>query len=122
MVSRLIRKCCHSYSWAALSALLSVWIAGPNEAMAILANQGPVLSDMWIDPAFLILEPGAIYTFQETANKRLHSVAVVGYDRDQGCWIISNSLGSGWCEGGFGRVAFGSGGLLDERGGYQILI
>jgi hypothetical protein len=99
-----------------------VWLPGQNEAMAVLANQGPVVGDMWIDPSFMNLKRGAIYQFQETPNKRLHSVAVVGYDRGQGCWIISNSFGTGWADGGFARVAFGAGGLLDERGGWQILI
>ncbi|MCP1446172.1 hypothetical protein J3D54_005304 [Pseudomonas sp. GGS8] len=99
-----------------------VWLAGPNDAMAILANQGLVLGDMWIDPAFLTLKSDDIYRFQDTPDKRLHSVAVVGYNRAEGYWIISNSLGTGWCQDGFGRVAFGSGGLLDERGGWQVLI
>lgn len=99
-----------------------VWLAGPKEAMAVLATQGPVLGDMWIDPSFLQLPAGEVYTLSDTANKRLHSVAVVGYDRNRSCWIISNSLGTGWSDKGFGLIAFGSGGLLDERGGWQILI
>jgi hypothetical protein len=99
-----------------------VWLPGPNEAMLALANHGPVVGDMWIDPHFVSLAAGKVYRFQETPDKRLHSVCVIGFDRIQGCWIVSNSFGKKWGDGGFAKVAFGSGGLLDERGGWQIII
>lgn len=99
-----------------------VWLPGPNDAMLALANYGPVVADMWIEPNFVTLPSGAIYRFQETPGKLLHSVCVVGFDRDQSCWIVSNSFGLKWGDGGFGKIAFGSGGLLDERGGWQIIL
>jgi plastocyanin len=98
------------------------WLAGPNAAMEALANQGPVIGDMLIDPEFLKVGPGTIYQFQPTPDERLHTVAVVGYDLNQGFWIVANSFGTSWGDDGFGRVAFGSGGLLDERRGCQILL
>ena len=98
------------------------WLAGPNAAMQVLANQGPVVGDMWIDPAFLKVGPGTVYQFTQTPDQRLHTVAIVGYEQARGCWIVANSFGTGWGDGGFGRVAFGSGGLLDDRGGWQILL
>ncbi|MDI9689981.1 C1 family peptidase [Burkholderia cenocepacia] len=99
-----------------------VWLAGPNEAMLALANHGPVVGDMWIAPDFVSLPAGKIYRFQDTPERRLHSVCVIGFDREQGCWIVSNSFGQKWGDGGFAKVAFGSGGLLGERGGWQIIL
>lgn len=99
-----------------------LWLAGPNSAMQALASQGPVVGDMWIDPTFLTVGPGEIYDFQPTPDKRLHTVAIIGYDLNERYWIVSNSFGRNWGDGGFGRVAFGSGGLLYQRGGWQILL
>ena len=99
-----------------------VWLSGPNEAMLALANHGPIVGDMWIDNSFVNLPAGKIYQFHDTPNRRLHSVCIVGFDRAQGFWIISNSFGQKWGDGGFARIAFGSGGILDERGGWQIIL
>src|SRR5450755_1221093 len=99
-----------------------VALAGPNDAMQALATTGPVVGDMLIDPPFMTHAAGAIYKFQDDDNRRLHTVAVIGYDRDQSFWLIANSFGTGWADGGFARVAFGSGGLLADRGGWQILV
>lgn len=93
-----------------------------NEAMNALAYQGPVLADMYIDPTFFTLQTGAIYQYQPSDYDRLHSIAVIGYDLSQRCWLIANSFGDGWCDKGFARVAFGSGGLLDTRSGWKILL
>lgn len=40
-----------------------------------------------------------------------HFMLVVGYDDGQGCWIVKNSWGAGWGEGGFGRIAYGEAGI-----------
>lgn len=99
------------------------FLPGPNVAMEVLANQGPVVSDMLIDPAeFLKVGPETIYQFRASPDQRLHTVAVVGYDRNNGYWIIANSFGTKWGDGGFARVAFGSGGLLEDDGGWQIIL
>ena len=97
-------------------------LAGPNASMVAMANQGPIVGDMFIDPAFFEVGPETIYRFNDSAEPRLHSIAIVGYDRPRGFWIVANSFGTGWGDRGFGRVAFGSGGLLDERRGWQILL
>lgn len=34
-----------------------------------------------------------------------HVVLVIGYDDNQGCWIIRNSWGTGWGDFGYGLIA-----------------
>jgi hypothetical protein len=97
-------------------------LVGLNESMHAIATQGPLVGDMLIDPEFLRVGPHDVYRYQDTPDKRLHSVAVVGYDQPQGYWIVSNSFGTQWGDGGFGRIAFGSGGLLVARRGWRVIL
>jgi hypothetical protein len=36
-----------------------------------------------------------------------HDVLLVGYDDRQSCWIVKNSWGAAWGEGGFARIGYG---------------
>jgi Papain family cysteine protease len=93
-----------------------------NEAMVTILNHGPIVADMFIDPSFVSLPSGAVYSLQDQSSAVLHSVCVVGFDQPNQYWIVMNSYGQNWSEGGFGRVAFNSGGLLSERAGWQVIL
>jgi C1A family cysteine protease len=80
-------------------------------------ERGPVIADMWIDPSFLSLKRASIYTYEASPVAVLHTVVLVGYDAAKETWLIQNSLGEGWCDGGFGLISFGSGGLLGGTAG-----
>lgn len=99
-----------------------VRLSSPNEAMVSLLNHGPIVADMFIDPSFIDLAPGAIYRLQDPDRSRLHSVCVVGFHQRSQYWIVLNSYGPNWSDGGFGRIGFGSGGLLSARAGWQVVI
>lgn len=99
-----------------------VRLSSPNEAMLTLLNHGPIVADMFIDPSFVNLAPGDIYRLKDPDKSVLHSICVVGFDQQAQYWIVMNSYGQGWSEGGFGRVAFGSGGLLSTRAGWQVVV
>ncbi|EEF24316.1 conserved hypothetical protein [Ricinus communis] len=70
--------------------------------------------------SFVNLAPGAVYRLEDADNSVLHSICVVGYDQQAQYWIVMNSYGAGWGDGGFGHIAFGSGGLLSKRAGWQV--
>lgn len=40
-----------------------------------------------------------------------HCVSIVGYDDTAGCWIVKNSWGAGWGEGGYFKIAYGECGI-----------
>jgi hypothetical protein len=97
-----------------------VRLSSTNEAMLALLNHGPIVADMFIDPSFVNLAPGAVYRLEDPDNSVLHSICVVGYDQQAQYWIVMNSYGAGWGDGGFGHIAFGAGGLLSTRAGWQV--
>ena len=99
-----------------------VWLPGRNATLGLVASQGPVVADMLIDPSFLKLGPGQIYKAPPAGDLRLHSVALVGFDLNGQSWIVANSFGPKWGDAGFGLVAFASGGLVDDRGAWQIIL
>ena len=93
-----------------------------NEAMNAVLNTGPFVASMLIDPAFIRLPKAAIYRLKDRDSARLHSVSVIGYDQSNECWIIANSFGPRWGDGGFAKVSFGDDAPMGGRCGWQLLL
>lgn len=74
-----------------------------------IANLGPVLAGMEVWSDFFAYSSG-VYVKSAAATRLsppgYHCVCVVGYDDTQQCWIIKNSWGSGWGDGGFVRIRY----------------
>lgn len=100
------------------------WVPGPNHALDRVAIHGPVIADLAIERvSFLALRKDAIYQTPQSASLILHSVIVVAYDFLQGWALIQNSLGTDWCDGGFGLIRLGTGGgFLTQRGCYFLTV
>lgn len=87
------------------------WVTGWESAgtsgqrRKALAYRGPVIAILKVFEDFLHYGRG-IYRYAGGEYVGLHAVAVVGYDDDQGAWIIKNSWGTSWGEDGFGRIAY----------------
>jgi C1A family cysteine protease len=77
---------------------------------------GPVLAGMEVWSDFFSPTPGVVYVKSATATRLnprgYHCVCVVGYDDAAQCWIIKNSWGTSWCDGGFMRLGYGQTDLL----------
>jgi C1A family cysteine protease len=76
---------------------------------------GPVLAGMEVWSDFFAYS-GGVYV-KSSAAQRLsppgyHCICVIGYDDNQQCWIIKNSWGANWGEGGFGRIRYGQADIL----------
>jgi C1A family cysteine protease len=111
---------CNTRSLYAVKQRIQIW--DQTNAMNALATIGPFASEMTIDPSFLSLRKGTIYRYQPTTEPRLHSVAVIGFNREQEFWIIANSFGPNWGDSGFGRVAFDSKAPMGEGCGWQFVV
>jgi Papain family cysteine protease len=97
-----------------------------GRTMRIGRGAGTGLSDVaqkktWIDlvgPMATIVSPPAdfgsfhgsgVYTPTTTVIGGAHALLVVGFNDDEGYWIVKNSYGTGWGEGGFAKVAYAAG-------------
>jgi C1A family cysteine protease len=77
-----------------------------------IATIGPVLAGLAVFDDFFAYSSGV---YKKTAGVSLagyHCICVVGYDDNQQCWILKNSWGTGWGDGGFCRIGYGQADLL----------
>jgi C1A family cysteine protease len=77
-----------------------------------IATKGPLLAGMAVYNDFFAYSNGV---YQKTAGSSLagyHCITVVGYSDTEQCWILKNSWGSNWGQGGYVKVKYGQADLL----------
>jgi hypothetical protein len=80
-----------------------------------LANEGPLIACLSVYEDFKFNYPkGGVYTHVIGDYLGGHTVSVIGYDDDNGCWICKNSWGTFWGDNGFFRIAYGECGIDSE--------
>lgn len=71
-----------------------------------LIKYGPLAAPMKADHCFAVYKSGV---FNAHTNGRVnHVVVLIGWNDDKQAWLIKNSWGKNWGEGGFGWVKYGS--------------
>lgn len=71
---------------------------------------GPVVAAMAVFSDFTSYKSG-IYRHVIGQLTGYHAVCVVGYNDDEGCWIVKNSWSEQWGEDGFFRIRYGECGI-----------
>ena len=83
-------------------------------------QKGPVAGIFKAYDEFLAYKSG-IYKHTTNDGYELHAALIIGYDDDEGYWIIRNSWGEDWGENGFARISYDSGtGLGREAIGFKM--
>lgn len=77
-----------------------------------IATKGPLLAGMAVYNDFFSYSSGVYVKTSGTSLAGYHCLCVVGYDDAQQCWILKNSWGAGWGDGGFCRIRYGQNDLL----------
>ncbi len=81
-------------------------VAPTDELKRSLILYGPIVSTIRFDSCFWLYGSGV---FNETQNQDgTHVVLIIGWDDEKGAWLIKNSYGADWGEGGFGWIKYGS--------------
>ncbi len=97
------------YAQAAQLKISSYFNLGRNlaEWRNWLATQGPILTRLDVDSTWDAAKAnkGNLDTYQENATRGGHAVALVGYTPQR--FIVRNSWGTGWGDGGFGYASLG---------------
>ncbi len=71
-----------------------------------LLHNGPVLAGFLVYKDFLYYKSG-VYRHVTNMIVAGHAVTIVGYDDEEQCWIVKNSMGPAWGENGFFKIAMG---------------
>jgi hypothetical protein len=68
-------------------------------------DHGPVSAAVCVNSAFKGYS-GGVFTGPQCISIN-HAIVLVGWDDNQGVWILKNSWGTGWGEGGYMRIGYG---------------
>ncbi|MBC8248215.1 MAG: hypothetical protein H8E90_00930, partial [Anaerolineales bacterium] len=68
-------------------------------------DHGPVSAAVCVNSDFQSYD-GGVFTGPTCTNIN-HAITLVGWDDNQGAWILKNSWGSGWGESGYMRIGYG---------------
>lgn len=75
-------------------------------------DHGPLTVAVCVNRAFQDYKGGVFNG--PGCNSLNHGVALVGWDDNDGCWIMRNSWGAGWGESGYMRIKYGVSGIGSE--------
>lgn len=81
-------------------------VAGPDAIKRWLDVVGPLAVGFEPHEDFGAYDGGVYRPTSVARPLGHHDVLLVGYDDRQNCWIVKNSWGAGWGEGGFARIAY----------------
>jgi len=92
-------------------------VGGPANTATLkdqLCAHGPVVVSMWADKSLSNLADAQVYDgdFRGSSNKKTnHAVLLVGWDDTKGAFLIKNSWSTGWGDGGYGWIRYGTNNL-----------
>ena len=90
-----------------------------DQRKTALAEDGPIVGCMKVFEDFRAYKAG-IYEHVTGAQIGLHAVCIVGFDDDQGCWIVKNSWSDRFGEDGYFRIRYGECCVDDVFPSYQL--
>jgi cathepsin L len=77
-----------------------------EEIKAAMCKYGPITAAVAATPAFIAYSSG---TFDEGSNAGVnHAIMLVGWDDSRNAWLLRNSWGTNWGEGGYMWIEYGT--------------
>jgi hypothetical protein len=84
----------------------SFWGSPSVQEVKAALLRGPLLAGMRVYKDFMAYRSG-VYRHVTGESLGGHAVTIVGYDDSVQAWIVKNSWGRNWGEGGYFRIAYG---------------
>jgi len=102
--------------WQERTVNLTHWVGveGYDEMKQAIADGGPISVVMEVRADFFGYVSGVYCPGPAPWLLGLHAVEIVGYDDEEGYWIVKNSWGTGWGEDGWFRIGYYFQGDPDE--------
>ena len=91
----------------------TTWIGSTTDQKTWLDTIGPVATWFMVASDFGGYGSGVYHRSKTATDLGGHFMLVVGYDDQQQCWIVKNSWGTSWGDGGFGLIGYGESGIDD---------
>ena len=91
----------------------TTWVGSVADQKRWIDTVGPLATWFLVADDFFGYGSGVYRRSGAATDVGGHFMLVVGYDDGEDCWIVKNSWGTGWGEGGFARIAYGESGVDD---------
>ena len=85
----------------------TTWIGSIADQKNWIDTIGPIATFFEVYDDFYGYGSGVYHRSPTATDEGGHFMLIVGYDDTQSCWIVKNSWGSGWGEGGYCRIGYG---------------
>jgi len=123
----LTEECCpYQESTLCTSPLykISSWkkIYTSAQAKEYIAEKGPLMSGMEVYEDFYWVDSNKIYAQEWGSFYGYHAICIIGYDDEEGCWIVKNSWSRRWGQEGFCRIAYDQCGIGTQFPFYAVEI
>lgn len=99
----------HGYGWITQAGIfISDSLLTSTDAIMNALQDGPLAAHMKIYDDFYNYKSGIYEVSAGATYEGDHGVTLIGYDKNQNCWICKNSWGTSWGEDGYFKIRVGA--------------
>jgi hypothetical protein len=102
---------CPDWQSRALKIASWSWVANNPGALQAALMNGPLVAGFNVYSDFFSYHGGVYHYDGHSSLAGGHAIVIVGYDSNEQYWIVKNSWGAYWGEGGYFRIGFGEAGI-----------
>lgn len=108
-----VKTLCKTAITSGYHLLAAGWVDGSGNVTptatlkSALCEYGPISVSIYASPALQVYQ-GGVFNENNNNNDTNHAILLIGWDDTKNAWLMKNSWGTDWGEGGYGWVQYGS--------------